>query len=423
MLHRIAAFAVALVYVASPSCVLAGAATPALSYCAHWFSRDGKACLSTATAGQLVSVNAFDATDLGIAGAHCARAGCKINLYCECASTADVQKVAAVYAHMVTQYGQVFLPQVEVDGIRDIPVSSRTEVARALSANGFSLILKNMPNASEFGTIVPVSRVVYEDLVNNTQYAQEFAQLAAQQPALLLTGIVHQGGYDGDAGASSAQAMATFDKLKGLNNVELFYGTPASFSQAKSFGSQMLAAAREVGQLTSGLGAVSGGSPVPSGATAPTPIQSSPAQSYLAPQQMSAPPAAPIPATAQPLQYFAPQTSIPPSVSGGTVPSSPIATTLTNAPATSLGSLSATPRAVPVSLPQISVPKGEIARVAIAEIHPIAATTVAALPSSAPNTFTSPNLAPQPPARATGILALLDRIISTLRSLLSLLGG
>lgn len=425
MRRAIVSLLIASLGVVIPSLTLAGAATPALSYCAHWFSRDGKACLSTATAGQLVAVNAFDAADLAIAGPHCATAGCKVNLYCECASTADVQRVATVYAQMVARYGQTFLPQVEVDGIRDIPVSARIEVAKALSANGFSLILKNMPNASEFGAIVPVSRVVYEDLVNNTQYAQEFAHLAAQQPALLLTGIVHQGGYDGDAGASSAQAMAAFERLKGLGNVELFYGTPSSFGQAKSFGSQMLAAAREVGQLTQGFGAVGGGAPSAGGTSAPAPTQSAPVQNYLSPQQGGALPSSPLSATAQPLQYFAPQSSIAPPLSETPAPL-PVSSLLTNAPATTLGSFASVPRDARVIESRITPPAGEVARVAITDVRTsgtIGTSAPAIMPTNTPNTFTSPDLAPSPTSRAEGISALLERIMSTLRSLLALLGG
>lgn len=221
---------------------------PALSYCAHWFSRDGKACLSTARSGEQVAVNAFDAPDLALAVNTCRTSGCKITLYCECASSSDVARLASVYSSLVTRYGgQMFLPYVEVDGIRDLSLHARTDVADALKRSGYALTLKNMANVDEMSVRVPIARVVYEDLVNNTTYATEFKALAQSHPTLLITGIVHQGGYDGDSGSTLERAHVRFKEFESFRNVELFYGTPTTFTKIKAFDGTLENTARGVG--------------------------------------------------------------------------------------------------------------------------------------------------------------------------------
>lgn len=235
-----------------PSKVKAGSGEriAALSYCAHWYARTGLACVGNAGPGDQVGVDAFSSSNISSAVSTCRRTGCKISLHCECASSADVARVANVFAQLVNRYGSTMLiPQVEVDGIRDISASARTAVAQSLQRHGFSLILKNMASVRELSSHVLVARVVYEDIVHNRQYAQEFKQLAQEFPNLLITGIVHEGGYDGDPGATLEDALQRFAEYGQFRNVELFYGRPSSYSKEKSFDGSIAGVAQHQGTI------------------------------------------------------------------------------------------------------------------------------------------------------------------------------
>ena len=243
-----------------------GVATPALSYCAHWFARDGNACVTSAGAGQLVVPDANNRQQVEAAMNHCKRTGCKVALYCECGYRGvNVTQVARLFGDVVQRFGTgTIVNQVEVDHIRDISPQARATVARELAQHGFGLILKNSPDVSGLSGTVPIVRVVYEDIVNDSSYRAEMRQLAQQLPSLLITGIVHQGAYGGDGGATPQQADAVFAQFKDFKNVELFYGMPTSFKRAKSFDGQMDSLAREIGHGTltpGGPGAVPLGGP------------------------------------------------------------------------------------------------------------------------------------------------------------------
>ena len=237
-----------------------GALIPPYSYCAHWFARSGKACVSTAVAGDLVVVDTGIPTgsmdDIAIAAAHCARAGCKVALYCECETTAHVQRVKDIFSSFATRFPGVMYPAVEVDGIRDIP-GKDIDVVRALGTHGLSLILKNYNAIERYSQYTPVARVIYEDIGRTGSYLDEFKQLAASRPSLLISGILHQGSYASDLGGtnypgtSMAEAQQIFTSLAQFKNVELFYGTPTGFQKIKSFDGGISGIAREEGVISS----------------------------------------------------------------------------------------------------------------------------------------------------------------------------
>jgi hypothetical protein len=138
--------------------------------------------------------------------------------------------------------------QVEVDHIADISAAQRTAVLQELGRHGFAVILKNYAGVEAASAILPVSRVVYEDIVNDGNYRADMLRLAQQRPNLLITAIVHQGAYGGDSGATPEQANAVFAQFKDFKNVELFYGMPTSFRKVKSFDGAMESLARELGR-------------------------------------------------------------------------------------------------------------------------------------------------------------------------------
>lgn len=200
---------------------------------------------------------------MNTAVSRCKSSGCKISFYCEAqysgAQRCDIPAIVQEYSSLVNSYGaELFLPILEIDAIREIDGGHRAALAQALQYHGWSLALKNMGDVAGMSRLVPVARVVYEDLVHNQQYAQEFKQLATAYPTLLLSGIVHQGGYDGDAGASESQAMQRFQEYSSFKNVELFYGMPTSYLKVKSFDGSL-------GAITSGIGTLSPTSPIGSG--------------------------------------------------------------------------------------------------------------------------------------------------------------
>lgn len=238
----------------------AGASTvevPVLSYCAHWYARNGSACINDAKAGDEIVV-AWDSQDLSSAIARCQSVGCRISFYCESGQNSsqrcDIPAIETTFKKLVTTYNaQMFLPFLEIDGIRDLSSGARSQLLQQLASIHWSLVLKNMNTVNEFSQIVPVARVVYEDIGPTGSYATEMRQLATQYPNLLISGILHSGCYASSLGGSCypavtrEQAVQSFQQFAQMKNVELFYGLPGSFEKWKAFDGAL-------GPKTTGIG-------------------------------------------------------------------------------------------------------------------------------------------------------------------------
>ncbi len=305
---------------------------PVLTYCAHWYARNGTACINDAKAGDEVVV-AWDSGDLSSAIARCQSSGCKISFYCESGQSGsqrcDIPAIEATFKKLVTTYNaQMFLPFLEIDGIRDLSSGARSQLLQQLASIHWSLVLKNMNTVAEFSRVVPVARVVYEDIGPTGSYANEMRQLAAQYPNLLVSGILHSGCYASNLGGSCYQAVSreqavqSFQQFAQMKNVELFYGLPSSYEKWKAFDGAL-------GVKTSGVGTLVQTAP---GAFAISPA--APGSSMLPASLFTNPqPVAPIPYTGTPVAAppgaslygaFTPQTATNAVSAGGTAPTNPV---------------------------------------------------------------------------------------------------
>lgn len=130
-----------------------------------------------------------------------------------------------------------FSGEIELDAARDLD-ATRLRDAELVKDSGFRYLAKS-PKPSQLKKLSEkfggefLSRVVFEDVVNDLDYRRDAIEIA--RSGVQLTLVIHHCGYDGDPGTTLEQARAAIQDNFNSPNVEAYFGEPNRFKILKSF--------------------------------------------------------------------------------------------------------------------------------------------------------------------------------------------